>query len=124
MRKLLLRWVINAVAVYVAAALIQGISVEGDAASYLWVALVLGLANALIAPFLKLLTCPLIILTLGLFTLVINTAILLLVAWLVPGFHVDTFGAAFVGALIISVVSFILSMLTGVNREDQRKKNN
>ena len=124
MRKLLLRWVINAVAVYVAAELIQGISVEGDAASYLWVALVLGLANALIAPFLKLLTCPLIILTLGLFTLVINTAILLLVAWLVPGFHVDTFGAAFVGALIISVVSFILSMLTGVNREDQRKKNN
>ncbi|NLG48820.1 MAG: phage holin family protein [Chloroflexi bacterium] len=122
MRKLLLRWVIDAVAVYAAAALLQGISVEGDAVGYLWVALVLGLANALIAPIIKLLTCPLIILTLGLFTLVINAIMLWLTSLLVPGFHVDTFGAAFLGALIISVVSFALSVLTGVNREDRRKK--
>lgn len=122
MKKLLLRWGISAVAVYVAAALPTGISVEGNALTYLWVALVLGLVNALIAPIIKLLTCPLVMLTLGLFTLVINAAMLGLAAWLVPNLHVDGFLAAFVGSIIISVVSFALSVLTGVNRESRRRE--
>lgn len=122
MGKLLLRWIINAIAVYVAAALLTGISVEGGPLTYLWIALVLGLANALIAPVLKLLTCPLIILTLGLFTLVINAAMLGLAAWLIPNFQVAGVGSALIGALIISVVSAVLSVLTGVNNKERRKK--
>ena len=122
MGKLLLRWIINAVAVYVAAALLAGISVEGGPLTYLWVALVLGLANALIAPVLKLLTCPLIILTLGLFTLVINAAMLGLAAWLIPNFQIAGVGPALIGALNVSVVSAVLSVLTGANTKERRKK--
>ncbi|MGC9360514.1 MAG: phage holin family protein [Anaerolineae bacterium] len=86
--------------------------------------MVLGLLNALIAPILKLLTCPLILLTLGAFTLVINATMLLLAQWVSPlvgaSLTVDSFGAAVLASLIISVVSFALSVLTGANRE--RKK--
>jgi len=126
MRKLLLRWIINALAIYVAMITVQGISAEGGWAVFFVMALVLGLVNALIAPIIKLLTCPLILLTLGLFTLVINGLMLWLASSIASGlgvaFHVDGFGAAFLGALIISVVSFALSVLTGVNREDRRKR--
>jgi putative membrane protein len=86
----------------------------------------LGVVNALIAPVLKILTCPLIILTLGLFTLVINALMLWLAGAIASalgvGFYVEDFGAAFLGALVISVVSFGLSALTGVNREDRRRR--
>lgn len=125
MRKLLLRWLINAVAVYVAMAMIPGVSAEGGWTVYLWMALVLGLANALIAPIIKILTCPLIILTLGLFTLVINGLMLWLASVLASmlgiAFYVEGFGAAFWGALVISVVSFVLSVLTGVHRKERRR---
>jgi len=125
MRKLLLRWLINAAAVYAAIMLVEGISVSGGWTVFFWVALILGLVNALIAPLIKLLTCPLILLTLGLFTLVINALMLQLAARIASqvglGFSVDGFGAAFWGALVISVVSFVLSVLTGVNREERRR---
>jgi len=128
MRKLLLRWVINAVAVFAAIALVPGVSADGGWSVYFLVALILGLVNALIAPVLKLLTCPLILLTLGLFTLVINGAMLWLAssvgAGLGIGFYIDDFWAAFQGALVISVVSFVLSALTGVNREERRRDRN
>jgi len=120
MRKLLLRWLINATAIYVAAEIVPGIHGVSPW-DYFGAALVLGLLNALIAPILKLLTCPLILLTLGAFTLVINAAMLLLAHWLSPllgaRLTVDSFGAAVLASLIISVVSFALSVLTGVNRE-------
>ncbi len=123
MRKLLLRWLINAAAVYAAIMLVEGIGVSGGWMVFFWVALILGLVNALIAPLIKLLTCPLILLTLGLFTLVINALMLQLAAWVASrvglGFSVDGFVAAFWGALVISVVSFVLSVLTGVNREER-----
>jgi putative membrane protein len=123
MRKLLLRWLINAAAVYAAIMLVEGIGVSGGWTVVFWVALILGLVNALIAPLIKLLTCPLILLTLGLFTLVINALMLQLAAWVASrvglGFSVDGFVAAFWGALVISVVSFVLSVLTGVNREER-----
>jgi putative membrane protein len=125
MRKLLLRWLINAVAVYAAISLIPGVSAEGGWGVYLWMALLLGLANALIAPIIKMLTCPLIILTLGLFTLVINGLMLWLASVLASmlgiAFYVEGFGAAFWGALVISVVSFVLSVLTGVHRKERRR---
>jgi putative membrane protein len=124
MRKLILRWVINAVAVYAAMRLVPGITAEGGWTVYLWMGLILGLVNALIAPIIKLLTCPLIILSLGVFTLVINAAMLLLASSLAEalglGFYVDGFGSAFWGAIVISLVSFALSVLIGVNRPEQR----
>jgi putative membrane protein len=123
MRKLLLRWLINATAIYIAAEVVPGIHGVSPW-DYLGVALVLGLLNALIAPILKFLTCPLILLTLGAFTLVINAAMLLLAQWLGPlvgaRLTVKGFGAAVLASLIISVVSFALSVVTGVNRKQEK----
>lgn len=125
MRRPLLRWIVNAVSAYVAMRLVEGFRIEGGWTVYLWLALFLGLANALIAPLLRLLTCPLILLTLGLFTLVINGVMLLVATRLAQFFglpvSVDTFGAAILAALIISVVSFLLSALLGLNEEDRRR---
>ena len=126
MTKILLRWVINAVAVWAAIIIVPGLQADGGWTVYLWMALILGLVNALIAPIVKLLTCPLILLTLGLFTLVVNGAML----WLAGvigrelglGFFVRTPVAAILGALVISVVSTVLSVLTGVNRKERRRR--
>ena len=121
--RFLLRWAITAAALWLAVYLVPGISLTGDhkALALLIVALVLGLINAFVRPILKLLSCGLIVLTLGLFLLVINGLLLWLAGyvsqhWLHLGFHVSGFGAAFVGALIVSVVSFIVSMLLGPRR--------
>ena len=115
MRNLLVRWVINAVALGVAAMLLPGIRVDGGWQVLAVTALIFGLVNALIRPLVTLLTCPLIILTLGLFTLVVNAGMLLLASWLAGlldiGFAVDGFWPAFWGGLIISIVSAVLSML-------------
>ena len=119
--KIIIRWVISALALYLAALLIPGIRVDGDAwTAYALMAVILGLINAIVRPILKILSCPLIILTLGLFVLVINAATLLLasfiaVNWLNVGFYVDGFWPAFWGALIVSIVSVVLS---AVVRED------
>ena len=122
--KLLIRWIIASLALFAAAWLVPGIRVEGDA----WVvfavmAVILGLVNAVVRPFLKLLTCPLILLTLGLFVLVINGVTLWLasdiaVNWFHVGFYVDGFWSALLGALIVSAVTIILSALV---KEDDRK---
>ena len=114
--KLLVRWLISALALFVAALVVPGITVSGSAwIAYAVMALVLGLVNALIRPLLRLLTCPLIILTLGLFTLVIN-ALMLLLTDLLTGSLFDIAGGfgqrlltAFIGAIIISIVSGILN---------------
>lgn len=126
MRKLLLRWLINAVAVWAAVEWIQGISAEGGWGTVLVVALILGLVNALIAPILKLLTCPLILLTLGLFTLVINALMLMLAEAIARAlgiaFYVEGFVSALLGSLVISVVSFALSVLIGINRDERQER--
>jgi len=126
MRKLLLRWLINGVALYVAAELVRGIDVRGGWMALAVMALIFGLVNALIRPILKLLTCPLIILTLGLFTLVINALMLMLASWLGRqlglGFYVAGFWPALLGALVISVVSFGLNLLIGDEDEDKKKR--
>lgn len=115
MEGLVLRWLIAAAALFVAAKLVPGITVEGNAwAAFAVMALVLGLVNAVVKPLLKLLTCPLIVLTLGLFLLVINALMLMLASWLSQtfgfGFVVNGFLPAFLGALIVSVVTMILSV--------------
>lgn len=115
--ELLLRWVITGLALFVAAWLVPGIRVEGQGwSAFAVMAIILGLVNAVIRPVLKLLSCPLIILTLGFFVLVINGITLWLasaiaVRWFHVGFYVDGFWAAFLGALIVSIVSVILTFL-------------
>lgn len=125
-QKLLLRWLINGVALYVAAELVPGIETEGGWQVLLLMALIFGLVNALVRPILKFLTCPLIMLTLGLFTLVINALMLQLASWLGRqldlGFYVKNFWAAILGALVISVVSFVLTMIIGDDDKDKKKK--
>jgi putative membrane protein len=100
--------------------LVPGIVVSGGAGTYLAVALIFGVVNATIGTILKVMTCPLIMLTLGLFTLVINGLMLQLSAWWAQlfglGFSVSGFWAAFFGALVVSVVSATLSVLVGDTR--------
>jgi len=121
--KILIRWVITAVALFAAAWLVPGIVVEGDGWTvYAVMAVILALVNAVVRPILKLLTCPLIILTLGIFVLVINGLTLWLASeiaqgWFGVGYSVEGFWAAFLGGLIVSVVSVILSAL--VKDEDE-----
>src|SRR5947208_1864959 len=110
MMRVLLRALLNAVAVVCAAYLVPGIYVASGTAALL-AGVVLGIVNAIVRPILILLTFPFTILTLGLFIFVVNGICLALVAWLVPGFGVRSFGAAFVGALVISLVSWVLSAL-------------
>lgn len=115
--KLILRWLIVAASLYVAAWIIPGIRVEGDAwLTYSIMALILGLVNAVIRPILKVLSCGLIIVTLGLFVFVINAATFLLASniaqnWFNVGFYVDSFGAALLGSIVVSIVSVVLSQL-------------
>ena len=115
MGKLLARWIIVVLALLAAAWLVPGFHVGGDAwIAYAVMAAVLGVVNAFVRPVLKLLTCPLIVLTLGLFTLVINAAMLLLAARIAGSlgvaFSIDGFWPALWGGLIVSVVTTILSV--------------
>lgn len=121
--RFLIRWGITAASVAIAAWILPGIYVEEP--HRVWtvvlVAFVLGLVNAFIRPLISVLSCGLIVLTLGLFTLVINGLMLWLASWITVNwlgleFHVDGFWNAFFGAIIISVVSLILSAFVGKRR--------
>jgi len=122
MFRLLVRWLITTVAIFVAVNVMPGIVFRGKLWKLALVALIFGLLNALVRPLLKMLTCPLIILTLGLFILVINAAMLGLTAWLSEAFglqfYVADFWSAFWGAVVISIVSFFLNLLV---REGERR---
>ena len=109
--RLIIRLLINAAALWVAALLIDGIDLEGGWLAILIVALVFGLVNAFIKPILKILSLPVVILTLGLFTLVINAALLGLTAAVTDALTVEGFWAALLGGLVITVVSALLSFL-------------
>ena len=111
MRHLLLRLIINAIALFAATQVgIPGLRFDGDWKTIVVVAFIFGLVNALIRPLLALLTCPLILLTLGLFTLVINALMLYVVSWIVPSaLQISRFSAAFWGALLIAIVSTLLN---------------
>lgn len=108
MKGLLLRWLILAVAIMLAAYLFDGIQIAGFGAA-LFAALALGILNALFRPVLLILTLPINVLTLGLFTFVINAALLMMTSGLIGGLVVRGFGSALLGSLIISLVSWILS---------------
>jgi putative membrane protein len=111
--RLIIRLLINALAVWVASRLITGITPLTSLTTTLAIGLIFGIVNALIKPIFSLISLPIQVLTLGLFTLVINAAMLGITSWLasqlgVP-FAVDGFAAAFLGALVISLVSWALS---------------
>jgi len=108
MKGLILRWLILSVAIMVSAHLFAGIHVDGYG-SALFAALVLGILNALFRPILFILTLPINVLTLGLFTFVINAVLLLMTSGITGGLVVDGFGSALFGSLIISLVSLLLS---------------
>jgi putative membrane protein len=110
MTKLVLRWVLNAFALYFVMKLIPGIKIDrfGD---LMLATLIIGLLNAFLRPILVLLTLPVTLATLGLFTLVINGVIFYLAAHLLEGFRIAGFGTAFVAALLFSIFSFILNVL-------------
>ena len=108
--RLLLKWLINAAALWVAGYLVTGIDLEGDFWTILLVALVFGLVNTFIKPILKLLSFPVIIITLGLFAVVINAAMLGLTAAVTDALSIADFWSAVLGAVIISVVSAILNV--------------
>jgi putative membrane protein len=118
--KLIVRLLASAVALAVAAALVSGISVgpgtdSERALTLLGVAVIFGLVNAIVRPILRLLTLPLVVLTLGLFLLVLNALMLLLTEWIAEqfdlAFQVDGFWSALLGALIITVVSFLINIV-------------
>jgi putative membrane protein len=116
MRSFLIRWVVNVVAIWVAFQIVPGVTPITNSVDAVMVnALIFGLVNSIIRPLLRFVTCPLIIATLGLGTLMINTCMFLLAGWigiyLGYGFSVDGFVAAFLGALVVSVVSVPTSLL-------------
>lgn len=108
---LIIRWLIYALVIMLLPYVIPGISVK-NFYSALIAALILGLVNAVIRPLVILLTLPVNILTLGLFTLVINALMLWFVATIVKGFDIKNFAAAFLGALILWVISWVTNALT------------
>jgi len=112
--RLLLRILINAAALWAAVHFVSGIHFAGSTAGLFGVALVFGILNAIVRPILFFFSLPLLIITLGLFTFVLNAIVLLLTSALSSrlglGFFVDGFGAAFKGALVISIVSIVLSL--------------
>ncbi|HUG39199.1 MAG TPA: phage holin family protein [Longimicrobiales bacterium] len=122
--RFLLRLLATAAALWVAVILVPGISFTGSWVGMLGVALVFGVVNAVIRPILKILTCPLVVLTLGLFVFVLNALMLWLASEISQafgiGFDVDGFLAAFVGALIVGIVSTVLNLLVGA-REKRRE---
>jgi putative membrane protein len=125
MGKFIVRWAVNAVALYAAIAIMQGRGIEPQSQnwlSFIWLALIFGFVNAILRPLITMLTCPLIILTLGLGALLINT----LLFWLAGligtrfgvGFTVDGFWPAFLGALVVTVISVFLNALI---HEDKKR---
>ena len=110
--KILIRWGALSAAFWVATALIPGIDVKGGLTTYLWVALLFGLLNATLGSLLKLLTLPAVILTLGLFLVIVNAAILMLVARWSEKLDVNNFWSAVCAAIVISVITRLISGVT------------
>ena len=115
----LIRWVVSALALWVAQALVPGIQIQG--ATTLWIAaLLLGFVNAIVRPLLIFFTLPITILTLGLFLLVINAAMLGLVAALLERFTISGFGSALLGAIVVGLVSWLVSSTIGSSARVER----
>jgi putative membrane protein len=131
MNRIIIRWVINAAALYVAVGtdLIKGIHAENTTGwAILGMALLFTVVHAVLNPFLKFLTCSLIVISLGFFILLINTFLFWLTGWLgnllTPeiGYTVDSFGAAFLGALVVSIVNLLLSFAFREELKDDKER--
>jgi len=107
--RFLMKWAVLAIALWVAVKLIGGLEVDGGFGTYVWIALVFGLVNAVVGNFIKLFSIPLILATMGLAIFVINALMLELTDALLGSFQVNGFGSALLGALVISCVSVVLN---------------
>ena len=116
--RLLLNWVLSALAVWIVSRIVPGIYVHGPVAALI-AALVIGFINATVGLLIKVITFPLTLLTLGLFWFVINAAMLKLASVFVPGFEVRGFGAAFIGAIVLSLVNWVMHWLIVPRRRVQ-----
>lgn len=115
------RWIVTTLAVAVAANVVRGISYD-DWRGLVFASLLLGILNAFLRPILLVLSLPLLLVTLGLFTLVINALLLLLVGSVMSSFHVKNFPAAFWGGLVISLVSMAVNALIGTKERNQQRE--
>ena len=122
MRNFILRVIVSAIAIAVATALLPGISVVNkDILSFLLLGLIFGIVNALIKPIISILSCPLVLLTLGLFMFVINGVMLMITAALSDGrLKVDGLGWAIVGGIIMGVVNVVLELVLGMSGDSKR----
>ena len=116
MGRMLLNWILSALALWIVSRLVPGFQVSGVAAALI-AAVVIGLINATLGLFLKVVTFPLTILTLGIFWLVINAGMIELASKLVPGFRVLSFGAAFWGGIVLALVNMLLKWLVAPERK-------
>jgi putative membrane protein len=112
MQGLVVRWLVSAAALYLTSLIVRGIEVDGFV-PLLFAAITIGILNAIVRPVILLLTLPLNVLTLGLFTLVVNAAMLALAASLVKGFEVHGFWSALGGWLLMSLFTFVINLLIG-----------
>ena len=119
MQAFLIRLLINALGLWLAAAIVPGIVIQGTGTLVL-AALLIGVVNALVRPVAFVLTLPITIVTLGIFLLVLNAAMFALVAWLLPGFTVSGFWAALFGWLIVSLVGWFASSLMAGDKQELR----
>ncbi len=110
MLRMLLHWVVTALAVWITSRVVPGFYVDGAAAALI-AAVVIGLVNATLGIFFKVITLPLTILTLGLFWFIVNAAMLELASIFVPGFHIRTFASAFWGGIVMGLVNMVLKWL-------------
>lgn len=120
MSSLIIRFVVMTVAVLIAASIIPGFRIENPVIAFV-AAVVLSLLNSFVRPVLVLLTLPINVVTLGLFILVINGLLVWATAGFIQGFEVANFGAAFLGALLISVVATLLNLMVGPKKGDKDK---
>jgi putative membrane protein len=118
MLRMLLHWIISALAVWITARVVPGFYVDGPGAALI-AAIVIGLVNATLGIFFKVITLPLTILTLGLFWFIVNGVMLELASMLVPGFHIRSFAAAFWGGIVLGLVNMILKWLVVSKRAER-----
>ncbi len=112
----LIKWAINTIALGIAVLIVKGITISG-VFSLIIASLVIGFLNASLKPIMLVLTLPLNILTMGMFTFVINTIMILITSQIVRGFDVSSFWAAFTASILMSIVSFMLNVFVGSGRE-------
>jgi|SRR5450631_3426338 putative membrane protein len=118
--RLIIKWVLMAVVIGIVAAITPGVSVHGGFGTLLWISLIFGLVNAFVGPVLRFLSLPLIVLSLGLFLLVVNAALLGITAWLSSRLDVDGFWPAVLGGLLIAIFSWMVDQLL-ITPEQRRK---